>query len=190
MKRSLALALVFVFSAALTTQASIVLQTGDVVTYNGQAAGLSEGNGGAFNWDLYSVVPSPPASSGTGTTFQTFCIELQQRISNGTNYTVGQVFTPTKGGTANSSGNKFNNLSGVYLFDLWSNNIIGQTAADAGAVQVALWESEGYTSTQITSTGGFTTNQLTAANLLITNILATKVDISGSYSRPVGLQPI
>ena len=123
-----------------------------------------------------------PASSPIGSTFQTFCVELQQNISAGTNYTIGQMFTPTVGGTANSSGSKFNNLSGVYIFDLWSNNIIAQSAADAGAVQVALWESEGYTSAQITATGGYTTTQLNNANSLITSILATKVDISGSYS--------
>ncbi len=180
MKRSVALAVVFVLSATLSAQAAVTLQTGDIVTFNGQATGLSEGYGGAFNWDIYSVVPSP-ASSPVGTTFQTFCVELQQNISNGTNYTIGQMFTPATGGTANSSGNKFNNLSGVYIFDLWSNNLITQNAADAGAVQVALWESEGYTSAQITGTGGYTTAQLNAANTLIPTLLAT-ADVSGSYS--------
>ncbi len=181
MKRSVVLAVIFVLSVTLTVQASVILQTGDVVTYDGHAAGLYEGNGGAFNWDIHSVVASP-ASSPVGTTFQTFCLELQQSISNGTNYTIGQMFTPGTGGTANSSGNTFNNLSGVYIFDLWSNGIISQDAADAGAVQVALWESEGYTQTQITGTGGYTTTQYNNANTLISNILATKVDISGSYS--------
>jgi len=181
MKLSFVLAIAIVFSASVAVQASVILQTGDIVTYNGHAAGLFEGNGGAFNWSISSVVASP-ASSPVGTTFQTFCLELQQSISTGTNYTIGQMFTPATGGTANSSGNKFNNLSGVYIFDLWSNNLITQDAADAGAVQVALWESEGYSQAQITGTGGYTTNQYNNANTLIANILATKVDISGSYS--------
>ena len=181
MKRSVALAIVIGLSATLSGQAAVTLQTGDIVTYNGHAPGLFEGNGGAFNWSISSVVASP-ASSPVGTTFQTFCLELQQSISNGTNYTIGQMFTPATGGTANSSGNKFNNLSGVYIFDLWSNNLITQNAADAGAVQVALWESEGYTQAQITGTGGYTSLSYSNANTLISSILATTVDISGSYS--------
>jgi hypothetical protein len=46
---------------------------------------------------------------------------------------------------------------------------------------VALWESEGYSNTQITGTGGFSWNQLNDANSRIPTLLAT-VDVSGSYS--------
>jgi hypothetical protein len=185
MKRSLIAFFVLFFAFALTAQASISLQVGDVVTYNGRAYDshsnpLFQGNGGAFSWTVSSVVPSPP-SSPVGSTFQSFCDELQQSISTGTSYTVSSVFTPTTGGTINSSGNVLNNMKGIYLFDLWSNGLITQNAANAGAVQVAIWQSEGYTSSAIMSTGGFSSSQYFAASAAISSLLAI-TDISGSYS--------
>ena len=110
---------------------------------------------------LSSVVASP-ASDPVGTTFQTFCTELQQTISSVE--TIGAIFTPTIQGTMNSSGNTLQNMSGIYLFDLWSNGLIDKTKDNAGAVQIAIWESEGYTSLQITGTGGITPAQLSAAD--------------------------
>jgi len=182
MKRSL-IAFLLVLAASMNAHAAITLQVGDVVTFIGKAYDshnnpLFEGNGGAFSW---SVTASSPPSSPPGTPFQTFCDELQQSISSGNNYTVSKVFTPVTGGTINTSGNILNNMKGIYLFDLWSNGLITKSASTAGAVQAALWESEGYSNSDIMGTGGFSFSQLSAANSLIPTLLAV-TDISGSYS--------
>jgi hypothetical protein len=53
---------------------------------------------------------------------------------------------------------------------------MAQTAANAGAVQVALWESEGYTSSQIQGTGGYSFSQYTTAHAAISGFLSTPLN--------------
>ncbi len=103
-------------------------------------------------------------------------------ISTGKNYTVSNTLTiTTTGSVINSSGKTLNNFEGIYLFDLWSNNLLSKSASTAGAVQVAIWESEGYSSTDIMGNGGFSFTDYTNANNLIPTLLGT-TDISGSWS--------
>ena len=74
---------------------------------------------------------------------------------------VSNVLTNLKIGSAlNTSGNTLNSTAGLYLFDLWSENVstFAHTAANAGMVQVALWLSEGYTESQIVNSAGYTSN--------------------------------
>ena len=184
-RRFLLVSLIVVFAPAIAVHAAVTLQIGDVVTFQGHAYHnhtdpLFEGYGGAFSWTINSVVPSSQ-SSPVGTAFQTFCAELQSSISRGTNYTISAILTPTTSGVINSSGNTLSNLEGIYLFDLWNNGLIPQNATNAGAIQVALWESEGYSSAAITGTGGISTYQLNVANMIIPTLLSI-ADISGSYS--------
>ncbi len=159
--RQILLCLGVALAVGVPARASVILETGDTVKFLGVVSGASEGNGGAFSWTLTGTSGSTGPSSAIGTDFDTFCTELQQSITKDDSYLVGKVFTPTSGGTINSSGNVLQNMKGVYLFDLWSNNLLGAynsswgSAAVAGAVQVALWESEGYSAIQIMNTGGF-----------------------------------
>ena len=62
-------------------------------------------------------------------------------------------------------------MKGVYLFDLWTNGLITQNAANAGAVQVALWQSEGYSTLAIENTGGFSSSLFNSATADITSLL-------------------
>jgi hypothetical protein len=186
MKRIL-LGLALALALGASVQASpVILQTGDSVKFNGAVSGASEGNGGAFSWQLTGTVSGPP-SSPIGTNFDTFCTELQQNINNGSTYTIGSLFTPSTGGTINSSGNILQNMKGVYLFDLWSNNLLSSytsswgSAAVAGAVQYELWASEGYTSAQISSTGGLSGSLFNSASADAAILLGV-TDVNGAYS--------
>jgi hypothetical protein len=188
-KRSLILSLVIVLVASLRVEASLTLNVGDVAKYLGHAYDIGnnplfEGNGGAFSWVLSST--HSPLSSPTNTAFQTFCVELTQTISTGSPgpyYKVSSVFTPTVGSFINSSSSTLGNLQGIYLFDLWSANKITQNATNAGVVQAALWESEGYSDSQIASALGISTFYLNnTVDTSIQTFLGVALSTSTSYS--------
>ncbi len=163
MKRSLVLSLVLALAATLVDRvavAAVNLVKNDTITFaNSDSA--SEGWGGAFDWTVTTVVTPTAASSAPGTTFQSFCVQLQQDIAPGGTYFVSNVLTNLKiGSTLNSSGSTLNSTAGLYLFDLWSENVntFAHTAANAGMVQIALWLGEGYTESQIVNGAGYTSN--------------------------------
>jgi hypothetical protein len=168
MRKLAILSSVLVFALGISTQtfgSLLYLQPGDVVTYLGPTANQHVGNGGAFDWQIKSVVPSP-ASSPVGTQFQTFCTELQQSISltsPGPDYTIKGTFIPTTSGAMNTSGNVLADMKGIYLLDLWSNGAIVKNQSDAGAVQYAIWKSEGYSDQDIKSLGGYSTSDFNSA---------------------------
>jgi hypothetical protein len=198
MKRAVGLSLLLVLATTLTAQATIDLGPGDTITLeswaysNGQPA--YEGYGGAFDWQVASTssIISPAQTS-----FQSFCVEIQQDIWFGGIFTVSDIFQPQLHQAINSPGsnpqtspgNILNNFQGIYLFDLWSEggipSNVGTPAQVAGAVQIALWESEGYTLNDPYSNGyvygsfpggagyyatGYTDGQLTNANTLISSL--------------------
>ena len=185
MCRFFSLALCLAFVNCDNSRASIELQVGDTATFIGQAAGASEGYGGAFNWQIASVVPSP-ASSPVGTPFQTFCDEAQQGIDAGKTYTISAIVTPTLGQLINSSGNVLNNFKGIYLFDEWASGTMAHTSANAGAVQIAVWESEGYNLTannhNLHHTLGYSQSQYTSAESLITYWLGQSLPGGATYN--------
>jgi hypothetical protein len=185
MKRFFAFFVLVVLVTASSARASISLQAGDTVKFLGQASGESVGKGGAFNWQVASVVPSPPSSS-VGTNFQSFCIEIQQSISSGTTYTVSSTFDPTVGQSINTSGNLLNNYTGIYLFDEWNDGTMTQNSSNAGAVQIALWESEGYSFTAnnhaLLNTVGYSLSDYNSAESLITYWLSQSLQGGGTYS--------
>ena len=185
MGRSVGLCFLLIFGLTTGSKASITLQVGDTVTFNGQAVGASEGLGGAFNWQVASVVPSP-ASSPVGTPFQTFCDEAQQEIDAGKTYTITSNITPTLGQVINSSGNVLNDFKGLYLFDEWTAGMMSQTAANAAAVQIAVWESEGYNLTannySLLHTAGYSQSQYTSSESLITYWLGQSLPGGATYT--------
>jgi hypothetical protein len=185
MKRFFAFFVLAVFVTASSARASVTLQVGDGVKYLGQISGESVGYGGAFNWQVTSVVPSP-ASSPIGTNFQSFCVELQQSISTGNTYTVSNVFAPTVGQAINTSGNLLNNYKGIYLFDEWNDGTMTQNSANAGAVQIGLWESEGYNLTAnnnaLLNTAGYTVSNYNSAEGLISYWLGKSLQGGSTYS--------
>ncbi len=163
MKRSLGIWLVLALSATLLDRVAVGavnLVANDTITFaNSDSA--SEGWGGAFDWTVTTVVSPTATSSAPTTPFQSFCVQLQQDIAPGGTYVVSNVLTNLKtGSTVNSSGNTLSSTAGLYLFDLWSENLstFAHTAADAGMVQVAIWLSEGYTESQIVNSAGYTIN--------------------------------
>jgi hypothetical protein len=146
MKRALGLSLLLTFAIAISAQASVVLNVGDTVKFDGQVAGEYFADGGAFDWTVTS------AGANHGADFFSFCIEIQENISAGSVYTVTNVIAAASimpGVQINSSGYQLNDTKGIFLFDQWSQSstLFGHATNGveaAKAVQIALWESEGY----------------------------------------------
>jgi hypothetical protein len=186
MGRAIGLSLLLsLFAFNDVSRASVRLQVGDTVTFNGQALNQSEGYGGAFNWQITSTVPSPP-SSPIATQFQSYCDEAQQEINAGTTYTITDIVTPILGQVINSSGNLLNNFKGIYLFDEWADATMAHTSANAAAVQITVWESEGYNLTanndSLLKTLGYSQTQYTSAESLITYWLGRSLMDGETYS--------
>jgi hypothetical protein len=170
MKRSVLFSVAVVLGSVICAQASITLLQDDRVTLNGQISGNSAGYGGAFDWQV-ALLAHPLAEYGStpptvGDHFNTFCVELTQHVSPGSTYKVrDNPFTPTVNGAANTTGKVWNDLKGVFLFEKWSSGVLTwsnhSTSQIAGAVQAAIWMSEGYNSTQISNYGGLTASTYT-----------------------------
>ena len=100
------------------------------------------GYGGAFDWST--------GTNNSGTQFNTFCSEIQQNISANHYYNITTIFTPTTGGTLNSLGNILSSYNGLYDFNQWATGALATQISSAGgstvagAVQVAIWQSESF----------------------------------------------
>jgi hypothetical protein len=150
MKRSFALSIVLVLAAALTARAGLVsLVAGDTATFKDQTSGASAGDGGQFDWTIASTVNGGQGSSPVGTAFQTFCVDIGAFISQNDTYKINSIITPAMYQESDGNSPSNENTKGLYLFNEWSNGLITHNATNAGAVQVALWESMGYTDTYI-----------------------------------------
>ena len=110
-------------------------------------------------------------NGNAGETFQSFCVAIYQNIGWGGQYNVSEFLPAQTNGQINWAGYKLADLDGVYLFDLWSHNAIVQNQADAGAVQVALWLSEGYIERDITGEGGYSSTDYNNALSTIETLL-------------------
>jgi hypothetical protein len=170
MKKIVLFSAMFILATVVQARGSITLLSNDQVKYLGQISGQSAGNGGAFDWKV-TALGHPIADYGAdpptiGEHFSTFCTELTQTISAGTTYKVKtNPYTPVVGGSSNTSGKTWLDLSGVFLFERWSDGALawaGHTSSDiAAAVQVALWKSENYSNSSISSNGGLTASAYT-----------------------------
>jgi hypothetical protein len=155
MTRVLGLAFVLLLSFSLSAQAAISLVPNDTVTLDAQTPGLSAGNGGQFTWNVASTVPGS-GSSPVNTVFYAFCAQIGGSggdVALNTTYTIDSFISPVVGQTINAAGNTLLDTKGLFLFDQWSSGNLAQNAANAAAVQVALWSSEGYTASDIEGAG-------------------------------------
>jgi hypothetical protein len=178
MKRSLGLSLVFVLMIPFSVQAAISLRPNDTVTFEQQTSGLSTGYGGLFTWQVASTAPRTDGSTApaVGTSFYSFCAQIGgsgSTISAGNTYTITSFITPVVGQAINAGGNTLVNTQGLFLFDQWSAGNIAQNQSDAAAIQVALWLSEGYTSSAIESTAGYSSSQFSAAQSQESSLLSS-----------------
>lgn len=184
MKRALVLSAVFVFAVELSARAAVTFQpvllvSGDTIQFQGQTPNESQGRGGAFTWEVIADDTANGVSSSPGTYFQTFCTQLTQSISATNDYTVTSVTnSPAINSALNTTGNSLQNYAGLYLFDLWNKGLLASsdvtygTANVAGAVQVQIWLSEGYTSTQISTSSGIFGTTLTNDEFLANTLLS------------------
>ena len=193
MKRAIGLGTVLVFAMSVSARAALVLSVGDKVTDDGQTAGLFFGNGGQFKMQVDSPVQS--GDSLPGTQFFTFCTALGSTgdtITTTGTYTITGFITPVVGQPFNDDGNILLDTKGVFLFDAWSNGggSLAHTLANAEAVQLALWLSEGYSATGATSTiqtaGAYTSAVITSAMSTEAFLLSSSSGLgySSSWSVP------
>jgi hypothetical protein len=196
MKKALLLSIVVVLVGSACSQGSITLLKDDRVKFNDQISGQSAGNGGAFDWQV-AQLGHPLADYGSdpptvGEHFTTFCVELTQYISEGTTYKVkADPFEPIAGGPANTSGKTWIDLSGVFLFEKWSDGQLswsGHTGSQiAAAVQTSIWKSEGYSNSSISTYGNLTASLYTAQITTWLNALGYTSDWTPDSTKVVEL---
>jgi hypothetical protein len=127
-------------------------------------------------------------------------------ISAGNTYTIGSLVPSSSisyGSVLNTSGNTLSSLRGIYLFDVWNNNINGldakyislgyassgvydlgggSNAAIAGIVQTAIWQSLGYSNSAIAAALGVSSSNVSNIETAANNMENSVTDLGSSYS--------
>lgn len=113
------------------------VQVGDLIKID-YGTGNANG-GGAFNIYLNNVFK-----------FDTFCVERNEYFSPGSSYYIGSITDGAiQGGLSGGSPDPLSSES-AYLYSRWATNVITHNAADANALQLAIWKFEGEWSDTLT----------------------------------------
>ena len=124
------------------------IEAGDYVIISQGVGGAN--NGGSFNIDKIG--------DDEGVLFSTFCLERNEYFTLGETLLVGSVSNAAvQGGLSGGNPDPISSAT-AFLYYQWATEQIANTAANANALQLAIWYLEG----ELVKTSGFDTLALTA----------------------------
>ena len=157
------------------------VSAGDLIKIDYGTGNLN--GGGAFN--IYK---------GNVLMFDTFCVERNEYFSPGNSYYIGSITNgAVQGGISGQTSPNFDQISSktAYLYYRWATNVIAHTAANANALQLALWSFEGEISglesvlAANTTALGFISDANTNSNGSLYGVQV--LNIYGSYDPKTGI---
>lgn len=133
----LGLVLLFMGGVLITPMASAyTISVGDdIVITTGALTG--DNGGGAFYINKFGDVPDE------GVLFTTFCLERDEYFYPGYTYNITSITNEARAGGIDTDAGDPLSMESAWLFNQWTTKGIAQTAANATAIQLAIWKYEG-----------------------------------------------